>query len=80
MRILSERGFPPALGTKPQSIYSTIIRANGTKLKFSEASARHRYQKKYEPTKFQAGILVWIFSVTATNFTQACHFLTETEL
>ena len=37
MRILRERGFPPALGTKPQSIYSTIIRANGTKLKFSEA-------------------------------------------
>ena len=36
-------------------------------------------KKKYEPTKFQAGILVWIFSVTATNFTQACHFLTETE-
>lgn len=37
MRILSERGFPPALGTKPQSIHSTIMRANGTKLKFSEA-------------------------------------------
>ena len=38
MRILRERGFPPALGTnKPQSIYSTIMRANGTKLKFSEA-------------------------------------------